>query len=586
MSFGSPLGLVTLLALGPLIAAYFLRRRQKPREVSALFLWRTPNLRAEAGPRFERFSREISLALEAAAIVAASLFLANLQCGKTATQKHVVVVLDGSLSMRATAGGEGGEPAFQKAVREVAGVVAAEGAGALTVIESGPHPKLLAGPAADAPRALSDLARWRPLQPAHDFGPALAMARELAPATDLKIRLFTDGPPPSEAPWPDDVEAKSVGQPDDNAAFLAAERRDEAGVARVDLRVGNFARERRTLNVAVRGGGAEKNAAVDLESGASGVVRVELATDGPVTASLPTDALALDGEIKLPFSPPPEITVGLRPGLDPASAAALERFFSVAPAVKIVPDPRVTFGPPGADASVRIGATGKLRSFVGPFFAEKSDALLDDVPFAGVVWSVGDNPAGRPLVSMGSAVMMSVEDDGHLHLNVALGHSNLQRTAAWPVLLANILRDARLRLPGFGRKTSMLGEEADIVTDRESPYELESPRGTRRPLLADAALRIQLDEAGDWKLRKGGGGGAIIDTVTVLSLDARESDLRTRGPHEVHARTRGDTAVVRGDVRPRWLLAALLVLLVVDFWLTASPRGAGERLLRVPGGRP
>ena len=39
MTFGFPLGLLALGALLPLAAAYFLRRRQKPKTVSALFLW-------------------------------------------------------------------------------------------------------------------------------------------------------------------------------------------------------------------------------------------------------------------------------------------------------------------------------------------------------------------------------------------------------------------------------------------------------------------------------------------------------------------------------------------------------------------
>jgi len=41
MSFGFPWGLLALGALVPLVAAYFLRRKQKPVVVSALFLWRT-----------------------------------------------------------------------------------------------------------------------------------------------------------------------------------------------------------------------------------------------------------------------------------------------------------------------------------------------------------------------------------------------------------------------------------------------------------------------------------------------------------------------------------------------------------------
>ena len=97
MSFGFPWGLLALGALVPLVAAYFLRRKQKPVVVSALFLWRTPRPRAEAGPRFERFTREASLLLEALAVVAAALFLADVRLGEDARTRHVVLVVDGSL---------------------------------------------------------------------------------------------------------------------------------------------------------------------------------------------------------------------------------------------------------------------------------------------------------------------------------------------------------------------------------------------------------------------------------------------------------------------------------------------------------
>src|SRR3954466_11990153 len=101
MSIGFPLGLLALLAALPLVAAYFLRRKQPPRVVSALFLWRTPDQRAQAGPRFERFSQEASLLLELLAVAAAAAFLSDAHCGGTHSRRHLVVVVDGSLSMQA-----------------------------------------------------------------------------------------------------------------------------------------------------------------------------------------------------------------------------------------------------------------------------------------------------------------------------------------------------------------------------------------------------------------------------------------------------------------------------------------------------
>src|SRR4051794_35507949 len=105
MTFGFPLGLLAFGAVAPLLLAYFLRRKQPPRQVSALFLWRSPDQRAQAGPRLQRFSRELSLLLELGALVVAAAFLSDAHCGATASKRHLVAVVDGSLSMQARSGG-------------------------------------------------------------------------------------------------------------------------------------------------------------------------------------------------------------------------------------------------------------------------------------------------------------------------------------------------------------------------------------------------------------------------------------------------------------------------------------------------
>ncbi|MGQ0508254.1 MAG: BatA domain-containing protein [Myxococcaceae bacterium] len=111
MIFGFPLGLLALGTWIPLAATYFLRRKQQPRRVSALFLWRAPQHRAQSGPRFERFSRELSFLLESLAILTGALYLADLRIGEARERTHEVIVLDldGSLSMSADAPAEPGE---------------------------------------------------------------------------------------------------------------------------------------------------------------------------------------------------------------------------------------------------------------------------------------------------------------------------------------------------------------------------------------------------------------------------------------------------------------------------------------------
>jgi hypothetical protein len=566
MTLGAPLGLLALAAIPALVAAYFLRRRQPPRVVSALFLWRTPDQRAEAGPRLQRFSREASLALEVLAVVFAALFLADVRFGAAAPQAHVVVVVDGSLSMTARTDGA---TSAERVKDALAALARAEGAGAMTVVESGVRPRLLAGPQLEVTRALAALEAWQPAQPAHDVTPALVLARELSGTAERRVFFFTDGPLPPSQPLPPHVEARSVGRAADNDALLTAQRFDEGGVARVTARVGHFGARPARVTVRFEAPGLPPQVqALELEPGGSAVMRVSLHTTQPVAVTLPPDALEADGQVTLLPSPLAEVPVALLDGLDAPAREAVRRFLAVAPGVGAATPALLTFGPPGSGAAVTVGATGPRASFVGPFFAQKASPALDDVELGGVVWTAGEPPPGRPLLSTGPVVLMSEEDSGAVHLNLDVGRSNVQRTAAWPVLLGNLLRQARLLRPGFPRKHVMLGEEVPVVTTAGKAWALRGPDGVERAMLGVGALTLPaLPAAGRWALLAD---RAPFDALEVLPLDPREADLRGLGPWEVTAPSGTSLAGLVGAApRAAWPLVVLLALVLLDLWLTA-----------------
>ena len=569
MTLGFPLGLLALAAVPALVAAYFLRRRQPPRTVSALFLWRTPDQRAEAGPRLNRFSRESSLALEILAVLFAALFLADVRCGEAANKQHVVIVLDGSLSMNARVDGTS---SAERAKTEVARLARQENAGVLTLIETGVKPTLLAGPQLDRDRALSALEKWNPAQPAHDFSPALTLARELAGSSEHRIFFLTDGPIPDSVAIPPQVEGHSVGKQASNVAFLSAQRRDEDGRAQITVRVGNFSDVPTTVEVRFTArDDAPQRQQVKLQPSGTAVLRVGFKTSKPVIVTLPDDALGDDGSLTLLPSPLADVTVSLLEGIDAQGQQALRRFLNIAPGVKLSVPSLLTFGPPGSTATVKLGAKPPLKSFVGPFFAQKGSALLDDVQLGGVVWTAGVNPPGRVLMSAGDVVLISEDDDGALHLNLDVGRSNVQRTVAWPVLMSNLVRQARLSTPGFPRKHLMLGEDTPLVASSGSTWELISPSGESRHVMGSGVLTLPpLNASGEWKLEKD---GTVVDSLVVLPLDPRESDLRTRGAWEVvPERPRSFANFATTHPRPWWPMLVVLVLVLLDFWLTAAPR--------------
>ncbi|MFP2964344.1 hypothetical protein ACLEPN_43250, partial [Myxococcus sp. 1LA] len=309
-------------------------------------------------------------------------------------------------------------------------------------------------------------------------------------------------------------------------------------------------------------------------------VRLTFQGAGDVEVSLPDDALLEDGRVRLPPAPVRPIAGGAGAGAGGSRAGcggAVPRGVAGRGAWRGGGHGGggVAAGPPGTDARVTVGAGGAPRTFVGPFFSEKGHPLLDDVQLAGVRWTAGDNPPGKPLVSAGDAVLVSEEEDGRVHLNVDLSRSNVQRVSAWPVLLSNLVREARRTREGFPRRQLMLGEPLPVVTLAGARYALVGPGGSR-PVFGAGEVNLSPPTGpGSYALERD---GDVVDTAQVLALDARESDLRGRGRADVPAREAGeDDTTGNGPERARWPLVLLLVALVADFYLTRRETPAASR---------
>ncbi|WP_342376420.1 BatA and WFA domain-containing protein [Myxococcus stipitatus] len=572
MSFGFPWGLLALGALVPLVAAYFLRRKQKPVVVSALFLWRTPRPRAEAGPRWERFTREVSLLLEVLALIAAALYLADIRLGEKAQVRHLVLVVDGSLSMSAR--GPEGVTVLELARREVARRVEQASATHVTLLASGASPRVLAGPEAEPSRALAALESFEARGADHDPLPTLLWAQELA-GPGAQVAFFTDAAPTEGLVLPGLVRWTALGAPHDNVALISALRKDEGGTATVTLRVARFGAGPESVSVRMRAlpgpdakQGTERVEQVALTGAEATTVRFTFQNAGDVEVSLPDDALPDDGRALLRASPARPVAVSLAQGLGGLERDAVERFLKASPEMvrgAETGEP-LLIGPRGTDAKVTLGSTGKLRTFVGPFFTDKGHPLLDDVQLAGVRWSAGENPPGRPIVTAGDAVLVSEDDEGRIHLNVDLARSNVQRVSAWPVLMSNLVREARRSREGFARRQLTLGEPLQVVTLPGKRYALVGPEGNRPVFGAGAVSLPPPMVLGRYVLERD---GDAVDTAEVLSLDARESELRGRGSVDVAAREAGaeDERTKTSD-RARWPLVILLLALVGDFYVT------------------
>lgn len=569
LTLGAPLGLLALAGVPALIALYFLRKRSSPRLVSAAFLWRATREINEAGPKWRRLHREASLLLELGAVLLAAAFLADARCaGGPGEAAHVVVVVDGGFSLQAR-GSDGVSVADQ--VRAEAKRWLDAGGGVATVVESGTRPRLLAGPGAPLDDARKALDSWDPTGPGHDPRAAWRLARELA-GPGARMVFLTDAVPSIDVPK--ELELVALGATRPNVAFAGATRVDGADGTRVELRVASFGGGPARVPVELRDDRGElvHREEVAVPAKGSGVLSVTLPATGALEVTLPDDALPADGRLLL--VPDRRRPIRARNLLDPSSAAgaAVARFLAAAPDVELAGPPDLVFAPPGARPPgtwvATLGTTAPdataLRSFVGPFFAERDHPVLADARFDGVVWTAGPNPPGRAVLSAGTRTLLADEGGGRFQFNLELGRSNLHRSLAWPLLLGNLLTLRRASLPGFVRRNVAVGEALAFSTGDEGIWTLSGPGGARP--IATGTLSLASERTGLYELLRD---GEVQDRLSVGAIDVAESDLSGRGSGRRAATGRSGERANTLPERAAWPLALALLLLLADYALAA-----------------
>jgi len=601
--FANPLGLLALLAVPAVVALHLYRRRFEPKLVSALFLWAADDRAPVAGRKREPLRTSVSFWCEVLAALLLALAFSGPRSGCAAGKsEHLVVVLDSSASMGAVVDGKSTR---QRAVELVADRIAALRRGSrVTLVQSGPRPSLVAGPAAFPAEARAQLERWQPGAAHHDLGPALALALQFAGAA--RVTLVTDHYEPEA--WPETIEVVSLGRPLDNWAITRAARareRDEAGVERekLFLTLASFAATARSIVVRVSASGRELARQEEtLEPGKRAHFAFTVAEGaGMVEVRIDADGLAIDDGVLL--APPPARTLALYAALEVAELRALgladpgernvARWLALVPRSVAAPSAetahlliaRGALDAPAAWSLVLEPLGSERRDLVGPFLADRASALLEGTTLEGSVWSIDPTLVlpGVPLVSAGNDPILSEERRGERvtwHANLDPARSSLQRSPDWPILLANMAELRRAALPGPERTNLGVGERftyrpgSELAgVDRTQPvlYVLEGPlgeaHGARREIPAlEAVIVDDLRWPGAYRLSFG---ERPVAEFAVAFTDAAESDLRGANPGKRPAALE----VAELDAELSWielaLLAGALGLALLD-WFALS----------------
>ena len=115
--FATPLGLLALVAIPTIVAIHLFRRRFPVRPIAGLFLWQMARDTPEGGGKITKLPVTTSLILECLAALALALILAGARVRSDTAARHLVVLLDDSVSMTAVDGR--GESARDRAVQRV-----------------------------------------------------------------------------------------------------------------------------------------------------------------------------------------------------------------------------------------------------------------------------------------------------------------------------------------------------------------------------------------------------------------------------------------------------------------------------------
>jgi Aerotolerance regulator N-terminal/von Willebrand factor type A domain len=192
-NFVAPAFLLGLLFVPVVLWLHFVRRAQRERRVSALWLWTNEVSSAQRA----RFMPNLLLALQLIGIIAASLGAAGPRLELPG--RDLVIVLDASASMTAADMGSSGQPASRLSVATRDAGALFGNARKILIIRAGLTASVLAGPSSDRNEIRAALEKIQAGDSSSDLEGALRLARSLAPNAELHLftglGLTDPGPP-------------------------------------------------------------------------------------------------------------------------------------------------------------------------------------------------------------------------------------------------------------------------------------------------------------------------------------------------------------------------------------------------------
>ena len=515
MVFTNPWGLLALLSTAAIVGLHFFRSHRQARVIGGLHLWQFAATRRPAGSRWARLVRSASLGCQLLAATCLSLLMAGADIPRRESAAHYTVLLDDSVSMNA----RGTDSAVERARQALAQW--ADAGSRFTVLAAGARARVLAGPYAERSEMLDALHRWQPGAPSCDLAQGVQLAARFV-AGDEKILFVTDQPDQGRD-HAHLLETLGVGQTLPNNAIVFADRvRAAPDRDRIVVTLRTFGPAPVTCRVEARANGRVLYASVpprrltpDEPDGFS--FQTDL-LDATIEIALEPDALAADNHVRL--SPVPVRPMRVHTALMDPLKRYLVRAVEATPYAFMEPDPHladVVFAPldafpalrhpagapevrtqdpadappvvpaallashasavlfcvlPRPDGATVAGVAGGLE-----MVADSQALITQGLPLEeGLLWPFVAASVPRPFVPLLHSLDAPLLFGGPLDtvrprrvecyfLNLVHDRTNVYQTSAWPVLVRNVIEQARRIVPGMQRTNYRLGEQIHVALD-------------------------------------------------------------------------------------------------------------------------